>query len=151
MTSTSNTTTASQSGFSIKLLVFGFIAGFLATPLGHQVMGYIYYLVGWRPAIPWNMAPNPNAFGLPSVINLSFWGGVWGVLWALIHPFVPKGWLYWVLAILFGGICATGFGAYVVTQMKGQPMGSLSWLGFGINGAWGLVTAFFFDQMRRRF
>ena len=146
---------ASASGLSIKLLLFGFFAGFLAVPLGHQVMAFIHYLIGWRPTIPWDMGPNPRAafraFGLPSLINLSFWGGVWGILWALIEPKVPRGWLYWVIAIVFGGICATAVSAYVVPVLKSQPMGSISTIGLMLNGAWGLVTAFIFDQLRRRF
>lgn len=151
MSSTSNAGAATQSGISLKLLLLGFVAGFLAVPLGHQIMGFIYYLTIPGRNMPWNMAPNPNAFGLPSIVNLSFWGGVWGILWALVQTFIPRGWMYWILAILFGGICATAFSAYGVTAIKGLPLGSPSWIGFGLNGAWGLVTAFFLDQMRRRF
>ena len=138
-------------GFSIKILAMGFVAGFLAVPLGHQIMELIYYLTLPSRKFPWNMAPNPASFGLPSVVNLSFWGGVWGVMWALVEPYAPRGWLYWISAIVFGGVCATAVGAYVVTALKHLPPGGMSWLGFGVNGAWGLAAAFFLDQMRARF
>ncbi len=152
---TSNTSAEAGSGITVKFLLLGFAAGFLAVPLGHQVMAFVHYLVGWRPTIPWDMGPNPRAafgaFGLPSMINLAFWGGVWGVLWALIEPKVPRGWLYWVVAIIFGAVCATAVSAYVVPLIKGLPQGSISSIGLMLNGAWGLVTAFLLDQMRRRF
>ncbi len=152
--SVSNEAAGAGAGLSAKLLILGFVAGFLAVPLGHQVMAYIHFLIGWRPTIPWDMAPNPRAafqaFGLPSLINLSFWGGVWGVLWALIDPKVPRGWLYWVVAIVFGGLCATAVSAYVVPALKGQPLGSIGLVGLMLNGAWGLVMAIIFDLLRRK-
>jgi hypothetical protein len=143
-------TTSSAGGVSVKILLLGFVAGFLAVPLGHQIMSLIlFYLIPGR-NFPWNMAANKAAFNLPAIVNLSFWGGVWGILWALIEPYVPKGAMYWIIAILFGGICATAIGAYVVTALKGLPMGSITWIGFALNGMWGLATAFFFDQLRSR-
>ena len=150
----SNSAAGADSGISFKLLLLGFVAGFIAVPLGHQVMSWIFYLTIPGRAFPWNMGPAANAaykaFGVPALVNLSFWGGVWGVLWALISPFVPRGWLYWIIAILFGGVCATAFSAYGVPAIKGTPQGSMSWIGFGLNGAWGLVTAFIFDTLRRK-
>ena len=146
--SMSSSAAGSSGGISFKLLLLGFVAGFIAVPLGHQVMAYIYY------AFPWNMGPAANAaykaFGVPALVNLSFWGGVWGILWAIVQSWVPRGWIYWIVAILFGGICATGFSAYGVPAIKGLPQGSMSWIGFGLNGAWGLVTAFLLDAMRRK-
>ncbi len=148
--SLSNDLMDSKPSFSIKLLLLGFVAGFIAVPLGHQIMALaLFYTIPGR-NFPWNMAPNKGAFNMPSILNLSFWGGVWGVLWALVEPYVPKGWLYWVIAIVFGGLGATAVGAFVVTSIKGLPLGSISWIGLLINGAWGLVTAFLFDQLRRR-
>lgn len=155
MSTESSAASSANAGVSVKILALGFVAGFLAVPLGHQVMAFIHFLLGWRPAMPWDFGPNERAafkaFGLPSVINLSFWGGVWGVLWALIERHAPRGLAYWIVAILFGGVCATAFSAYGVPTIKGQPMGAMSWIGFELNGAWGLVMAFFFDQFRRRF
>jgi hypothetical protein len=144
-----------RGGRVAKLLVIGFVAGFLAVPLGHQVMAFIHYELGMRPTMPWEMGPATRAahkaFGLPSVVNLSFWGGVWGVVWAMLQPLMPRGALNYIVAILFGGVCATAFSVYGVTAIKGLPMGSMSWIGFEINGAWGLATAFFYNQMSRRF
>ncbi len=149
MSFTSNLTSGSREAISLKLLLLGFVAGFVAVPLGHQIVGLVlFYLVPGR-NFPYNMAPNKGAFGMPSVINLSFWGGVWGILWALVHPYLPNGWLKYVIAVLFGGILATGFGVYAVTAMKGLPAGTFAWPGFVINGAWGLMTAIFFDALRR--
>lgn len=154
MSTHSDPVVAARSGISVKILALGFVAGFLAVPLGHQVMAFFHYLIGWRPTMPWDMGVNQRAafqaFGMPSLINLSFWGGVWGILWALIEPYVPKGWLYWVIAIVFGAVAATAVSAYVVTAIKGLPMGSIGVVGLMLNGAWGLVAALIFDQLRKR-
>ena len=149
MSSTLDSGVKAGSGLTLKLLLLGFIAGFLATPLGHQIRSLVlYYLVPGR-NFPWNMAPNKAAYGLPAIINLSFWGGVWGIIWALVYPYVPKNLGKWAVAFLFGGICATAFGAYVVTALKGAPMGSITWIGLLINGAWGLANAFFYELFRK--
>jgi hypothetical protein len=96
------------------------------------------------------MTANPGAFGLPRVVNLSFWGGVWGVLWALISPVVPRGILYYVIATIFGSVAATAVGAYVVTAIKGLPPGSFSGFGLYLNAAWGLAMAVIFELLRKR-
>ena len=84
-------------------VIIGFIAGFLAVLVFHQVMSS---LLNGR--MQWNMGPAAGAafqaFGLPQVINQAFWGGVWGVLFAWLAPRFPRGALWWITAILFGAI-----------------------------------------------
>jgi hypothetical protein len=154
MSSTVSTGADAQGAINIKYLMFAFIAGFIAVPLGHQVMAYIYYLTIPGRAFPWNMGPANaaafKAFGLPTLINLSFWGGVWGLVWALIAPYCGKGIVKYVVALLFGGVVVTAGAAYLVPTIKSLPLGSLSWIGFGLNGAWGVVTALLLDLMAKK-
>ena len=84
-------------------------------------------------------------FGLPAVFSLSFWGGVWGIIFVLIESHFPRRGYYWLTAFLFGGILPSLVALLVVLQLKGQPMGggwrpSLLLTAFIINGAWGIGT-----------
>jgi hypothetical protein len=62
-----------------KLLIAGFIAGFLGVLIFHQGLWYLLYQVDFIPADrpAWPMDPT-SPFGVPSVISKSFWGGLWG-------------------------------------------------------------------------
>lgn len=152
--SSTTTTVAPQSGVSGKYLLFGFIAGFIAVPLGHQVMAYIFYLTMPGRAFPWNMGPANaaafKAFGLPTLVNISFWGGVWGIVWALVAPYCGRGLVKYVAGLLFGGVVVTAGAAYLVPAIKGLNFGTPSWIGFGLNGAWGLVTALLLDLIAKK-
>ena len=66
-------------------LALAFAAGFLAVPLFHQIAFLLLYLAGVIPAPPYNMRPTAP-LGVPSVVSASFWGGVWGVVFALVVP-----------------------------------------------------------------
>ena len=67
---------------SIKNLGIGFAAGFIATLVFHQIAVLILHSVGISPFGAWNMTPAPP-LGVPAVLSLSFWGGVWGILYIL--------------------------------------------------------------------
>lgn len=83
--------------------------------------------------------------GVPAVFSLAFWGGVWGILFALIHDGFPRGGGYWVTAFLFGVILPSLVALFVVAPLKGRPIAggwqpSLLLTAFLINGAWGIGT-----------
>src|SRR6266699_2492788 len=89
---------------SASRLALGFVAAFLATLTFHQIGLEILHLTGVTPNSPYNTASVPP-FGLPQVISLAFWGGVWGIIFVLVEPWLarsPGG--YWVAAIIFGAI-----------------------------------------------
>ena len=129
-------------------LALGFVAGFLATITFQQIGIWVLHAVGYIPFAAWNTAPRAP-FGVPIVISLSFWGGVWGILFVLIEPWLrrsPGG--YWVGATVFGAIVPTLVLMFVVFPLRGQPVGA----GFAMNllltfilvhGLWGLGTAVF--------
>jgi hypothetical protein len=45
--------------------------------------------------------------GVPQMISLAFWGGIWGILFAAIEHHFPRGSAYWIYAFLVGAIFPT--------------------------------------------
>src|SRR6516165_8179289 len=68
-----------------RLLILGFVAGFVAVLIFHQGLWYLFNQIDLippeRPA--WPLDPTPP-FSVPSVISKAFWGGVWGAVLALL-------------------------------------------------------------------
>jgi hypothetical protein len=125
----------------------GFIAGFLATLIFHQLTLAALRGLGVAPFGPFSLAAT-RPLGVPAVFSLAFWGGVWGVVYALIHGRFPRGGGYWVAAFLFGAIFPSLVALLVVLPLKGRPMGGgwgspLLVTAFLINGAWGVGTGAF--------
>ncbi len=124
-------------------LLLGFVAGFLAVPAFHQVMVLALHGVGLIGGWPYQMSPVPP-FGVPKVIDASFWGGVWGIVFASIERWFPRGAAYWVASFLFGGVALTLVAWLVVMPLKGAPViGDFHWsraaTGLLVNGAWAWV------------
>jgi hypothetical protein len=129
---------------STKLLL-GFVAGFLATLLFHQPVLSLLTRLGVAKANVYSMT-STAPLGVPQVISLAFWGGVWGIVFALIEGHFPRGAAYWICALVFGAIFPTLCAWFLVAPMKGQAMAAgwdLSRMIVGpiVNGAWGLGTA----------
>jgi hypothetical protein len=133
---------------SMSRLALGFVAAFLATLTFHQIGLEILHLVGLTANSPYNTTPVPP-LGVPQVVSLAFWGGVWGIVFVLVEPWLarsPGG--YWVAAILFGAIFPTLFAWFVVTPLKGGAIAQIFassrvFIGPIVNGLWGLGTAVF--------
>jgi len=119
-----------------------FIAGALAVPLAHQVMLAILNAAGMIARAPYSMEAT-KPFGVPSVISLSFWGGVWGLILLLVIGRL-RGATFWIVALVFGAIAPTLVAGFVVAPLKGLPSGGnlkMAMVGFLVNAAWGLGTA----------
>jgi hypothetical protein len=132
-----------RTNFSAQLL-FGFVAGFLAALIFHQMAVALLWSIGVSPSAPFPMAAT-RPFGVPAVLSLAFWGGVWGILFALIQGSFPRSGGYWVAAFLFGAIFPSLVALMVVSPLKGGPMGGgwhppLLLRVFLINGVWGVGT-----------
>jgi hypothetical protein len=129
-------------------LALGFVGGVVATLIFHQIGLLLLHGVGMTPGMPYNMSSVPP-FGVPSFISLAFWGGVWGIVFVLVEPYLarsPGG--YWVGAILFGAIFPTLVAWFVVTPQKGGAIAAIFtlpriFIGPIVNGLWGLGTALF--------
>jgi hypothetical protein len=137
-------------GLTTRLL-FGFIAGFLATLIFHQLTLAVLWSIGLAPFGPFSMAAT-QPFGVPAVFSLAFWGGVWGILFALIEGRFPPRGAYWVMAFLFGAILPSLLALLVVLPLKGQPIGGgwhppLLLTAFLVNGVWGIGTGLFLKAL----
>lgn len=129
-----------------KLLILGFVAGFLATILFHQGLWFVFNQTGVIPADrpAWPIDPVPP-FGVPSVIAMAFWGGLWGAGLTLVLGELT-GAAYWTSWIVVGAVALTVVAFFVVLPIKGEAIPSL-WPRFAngllLNGAWGFGTALF--------
>lgn len=103
-------------------MLSGFIAGFLATLIFHQLTLALLWSLKIAPFGPFVMAPT-RPFGVPVVFSLAFWGGIWGILYALIDRRFPAGSGYWLVAFLFGGIFPSLVALLIVLPLKGGTHG----------------------------
>lgn len=135
--------------FRPKTLALAFVAGFIATLVFHQGLLQILHMAGVVPAAAWNMDPAPP-LGVPKVISLAFWGGVWGpVLWWLIAR--RSGAAYWGLAFVLGALLPSLVAWFVVFPIKGIALNSTLIVGaLLLNGAWGLGVALCMRLFMRR-
>src|SRR5688572_11812263 len=77
-------------------LVWGFVAGFIAVLLFHQPALAFLSQVGFTQAVTYSFKATAP-FGVPQVISLAFWGGVWGAVFAAVERRFPRrnlSWLY---------------------------------------------------------
>lgn len=136
-----------------KIIILGFIAGFLSVLVFHQGTAFLLNihgngvpgLVEWigRTGPAFNMNPVPP-FGVPQVLSLAFWGGIWGIALAALLRSAPLPDLF---AGFLVGLAATLVGFTLVAQAKGLPL----FAGGNrqtilrvclLNGAWGWGAAF---------
>ena len=137
----------------MKKYMIGFVAGFIATLLFHQPALATLAAVGFVKAGTYSMQAT-LPLGVPAVLSLSFWGGVWGLLFVALEPGFPQGKAYWLSALVFGALGPTLVAWFLVAPMKGLPLAA-GWqvprmiTGLLINGAWGVGTALFCILGRR--
>lgn len=131
----------------------GFVAGATAVLIFHQGMYLLLNLAGLVSNPPWRFNPVPP-LGVPTLFNQMFWGGLWGVGFALLHGRISgPGWLR---GVLFGMIGPMLFGSWLVVAMiKGQPI-MAGWVpqrllvGFLLNGiAFGLGLGLTYPALKR--
>jgi len=137
----------------VSRILLSFLAGALGVLAFHQGFLLLAYALSRVPAPPYSLAGTPP-LGIPKVLSLAFWGGVWGIvmipalgrLGAKSRP---------LAAVLFGGVLPTLVAVLVVVPLKGLPVAeSLQprrlLFGFVINGLWGLGTVLFYRALNRR-
>ena len=132
-------------------VVLEWFAGFCATIFFHQPALWLLHRAGMTPRAPYSMTPVPP-FGVPAVISLAFWGGVWGILMIPAIARIRNDAMYYLAAIIFGAILPTLVAGLIVAPLKHQPIPhspSMLILGFVVNAAWGLGTALLFHFFAR--
>ena len=129
-----------------------FAAGFVSTLVFHQGVILLFYVLGAFSRAPWNFAPVPP-LGVPAVISLSFWAGIWGiVLWPALRG--ATGAAYWIRAIVLGALGPTLVAFLVVAPLKGGAVGAgwdpKLWIGgLIVNGVWGYGLALLIRLFKR--
>lgn len=122
-----------------------FIAGFVSVLIFHQGVIALLYFAGLTSRAPFVLTPTAP-LGIPQVVSLAFWGGVWAiVLWPLIQRATSRS-RYWLTAFVLGAVAPSLVAWFVVAPLKGQPMaggGQMKILMAALlaNGAWGLGVA----------
>ena len=134
-------------------LLFGFVSGILAVAVFHQLTVFVLGFVGLGEGAIYSFRPTPP-FGVPRVMSQMFWGGVWGVVFALLVDRLPARWPVVVTGFLFGLCGPVLFGWIVVAAIRGQPLMG-GWnptrmlSSVLINGSFGIGVALIFTGLRR--
>jgi hypothetical protein len=134
--------------------LLGFIAAAISVLTFHQAMWEALHVLnlpglGMPPAYPTRPVP---PLGVPLILDLCFWGGLYGIVFGLLLPrMTPPLWLCGLVL----GIIAALVGLLVVPAIKGLPIGAgwvpLNWLrSFLINGFWGIGVGIILPLMLRR-
>jgi len=104
------------------------------------------------PFAAWNMAPVPP-FGVPQTLSAAFFGGLWGVVYAVVEPWLTArlGWL--AGGVLYGAVPLSALW-FIVFPLKGIPVAA-GFTPFGVqqgivlHAVFGLGLAIFFRIGRR--
>ncbi len=126
-----------------------FAAGFVATLVFHQGLFAVFHAAGLVPAAAFNLTPVPP-LGVPAVISLAFFGGLWGppVAWLIRND---AGVAYWLKAFVFGAIGPTLVAMLLVFPLKGLAVNPKIVVGaLLLNGAWGIGVALFMRLVGQR-
>jgi len=136
-----------------KALTLGFITGILAVLVFHQGTAFLLNTYGndmpgvvaifGRTGPAFNMNPVPP-LGVPTVASQAFWGGVWGIILAMILRATPVPDL--LFSFVFGAVALTLVAFTLVASLKGLPTfaggNQQIWARAALlNGAWGWGTA----------
>jgi len=134
--------------------LFGFIAAAISVLTFHQGMIgllHVLNLPGLGTGMPYPTDAVPP-LGVPRILDLCFWGGLYGLVFGLLSPRFT--WPMWLCGLITG-IIATLVGSFVVAALKGQPVGSgwllTNWIrGLLINGSFGVGIGLIFPLLARR-
>lgn len=123
-----------------------FVSGFLATLVFHQGLFALFWLGGVVPMAPFNLSPVPP-LGVPAVVSLAFFGGLWGmVLWLILGRLA--GVKFWLGHVIVGATGPTAVAMLVVFPLKELDVSAQIWVGgLLLNGFWGLGVAVFMRLM----
>jgi len=134
-------------------LAAGFAAAFLVVLTVQSGAIAIVYAVGApAPFSPWNMAPVPP-LGVPQTLSAAFWGGLWGMAYALLEPRLTARLGRWSGGLVFGALPLLVLW-FIALPLKGLPIGG----GFApagvtvaviLHAVFGLATAAFFRAGQR--
>ena len=140
---------------SVKQLLFGFVAGALAVLVFHQGMVLLLHTIGSLPNAPWNFSTMKGPLPIPVLVNQMFWGGLWGMGFAVLGQFIPVS-ASWLRGLIFGlvGPALLGNGLLVpffrgtAYLWGGQPSRIL--ISALIGGAFGIGIGLIFPRLGKK-
>jgi hypothetical protein len=99
-----------------RALMLGFAAGALSVLVFHQGTVWLLNQMGVIPTGPYSLRPIPP-FGVPQIVNQCFWGGLWGILIAVLlrRLRVPD----LLFGFLFGAVALSLTNWVVLPAIKG--------------------------------
>lgn len=130
----------------------GFVAGALAVMTFHQGTVEFLHLVGLTPQAAYRVTP-VQPFSIPLIVSLSFWGGVYGLLFGVLRPRFPAVPL-WAAGLCLGIIAAL-VGMFIVAPIKGNVIahGGQAWpiaRSLLVNGIWGIGVGLLLPVLQPR-
>ena len=133
--------------------VLAFVAGFVSTLLFHQGLLFVLHRAGLSPRAAWPMKAVPP-LGVPQVVSLAFWGGLWAVALLPLLARWQGSWQELAAWVVAGAIGPTLVALLVVMPLKGMPVGAggdpkLIAGALLLNGVWGLGTVLLLRLLRR--
>lgn len=133
----------------------GFVAGALSVITVMAAAWWLARAGGFLQATAnplWSWTPPVPPWGVPRVLNLMFWGGVWGLVLGLLFQRLA-GAAFWVAWFLAGAIAVAGTAIFIVPMIKGTAIRALtaqSLLTSGfLNGMFGLGAALWLTVLGR--
>lgn len=107
---------------SPRNVIAGFVSGALAVIAFHQCAYALMANWGLVNGRPWRLDTTVAPFAVPDLVNQAFWGGLWGILFALVidrMPRVPN----WVNGMIFGMVFPMLLGSWIIVSLiKGRPL-----------------------------
>ena len=117
-----------------------FLTGAAAVLVVHQPVIALLHWVGAAPFEAYSLR-GTSPWGVPVVLSLTFWGGVWTIPIAWVLRRLPNGWFYWIGAPLLGAVPPTLTTWFVIFPMRGLSPDAFAGIvpvALLANGAWGL-------------
>jgi hypothetical protein len=102
-------------------LFLGFLAGSLSHLIFQDGLLGTLYIMHLAPALPWSLMPVPP-LGVPVSLNLAFWAGLWGLVYALVERRLTTRFGWWPGGLVFG-IAPLAVYWFVVLPLKGFGIG----------------------------
>ena len=107
---------------NLTRLLAGFVAGFLSHLIFQGALGAMLYAMDLVPALPWSLTPVPP-LGVPRSLNLGFWAGLWGVVYALLEHRLSARLNWWLGGLAFGLAFPLLAFWFIVLPLKGAGIG----------------------------
>jgi hypothetical protein len=136
---------------ALKDPLIGFLAAAIAVVIAHEVIVFLLNTAGILPVKPWSTEP-VGPYHVPKILNSIFWGGLWGVVYALIQSHLP-GAQAWERGLIFGILIALISNFTLLALIKGQPLfagydGKRIVAVLLILGGFGAATGILYEKLR---